>query len=414
MTLAITPAIRAGDLFTLEPDLRIAGKPDFMNLRAVARGGRGARTEALAGAGIYGLFLRDRLFYVGIYTGAGETPFTGSVLDRWFKHLTYQTLRSPKVTFCRDALTRILALDGAAAEAVAAAMGGRDADPAGFDPDRQPLFARGSASCTANKARFAARHWDVFGPGNEARMLDEVSFVHARLLPDAVTLALLGEADGKARNGWVKYAWLGSRETGLVETLRPACNSGIDPATAREDVTAADFAAAVEAAFATPLEAFGGAVPIAAAEVDEAIEREEVPDWLPGEQRFRARLNAAGEALLSEWEQRAPAAMRIGFTALPDLRLYLEPDHRVLMRVEPRARGKLLVHARAAAGTCRALGFDAVPEGEGWSRFSVDPAAVEVAALAAVAGASLEAIGVAPARGYTPSQSSGGASLAAA
>lgn len=395
MTFAITPPIKAADLFTLAPDGPIPGKPDFMNLKAVPHLRGRARPAELRGSGIYGVFLRDRLFYVGIYTGAGSTPFAGSVLDRWDKHLTYQTLRSPKVTFCRRALAEIVGMSGAPVEAIADATGGRGSSIAALVPEEHPLLASGGASCTANKARFALENWDIFGPGGEAQMLEEVTFVYGRLLPEPQVLALLEGSESDARYLWIKHKWLSVREGKLIEDLRPACNHQTDSDQARTDVTSAMFIDALHTQFSIdlrPLDEANSAIEIVAvqAQEDAASESEELPEYQPNEPRFRSRLSEAGETLVAELERAVPAAMQLGYTDTPDLRLYLEPRHRVLMRVETRSAGQLLIHSHASVATCAALGFVASSRADGWSSFPLDPDVADVATLLAIAGASLD------------------------
>ena len=107
------PFYRASELFTLRPVPPTLGKPAWMNLRAVPRAPWAGEPEALRGPGIYGMFHDDRLVYVGLYAGKAERPFGGSVLERWEKHVTYQTLRSPYVTFARRHLKHLHALAAA-------------------------------------------------------------------------------------------------------------------------------------------------------------------------------------------------------------------------------------------------------------------------------------------------------------
>ncbi len=79
---------QAAELFTLQEKVAPAGKPAWMNLHARPRPHYRGEPPALTGPGLYAVFLRGHLTYIGLYAGKKDRPFGGSVLDRWFKHLT--------------------------------------------------------------------------------------------------------------------------------------------------------------------------------------------------------------------------------------------------------------------------------------------------------------------------------------
>jgi hypothetical protein len=250
MEFEVNGPFKASEVLTLHEDVA-PGLPPFANLKAKRHPGtRGS--EALKGPGIYGLFCKGSLYYIGIYTGAARKTFTGTVLDRWDMHLTYHSLRSPKIKFAPSSMLRILReLQGDAADTFATMLGGRDLSIDDLRSADVPFVGKGP-SCTYNKALFASRNWDVFGPGNEERMLSDVTFAYARILPAAA--ARLGQAQGVSAYNWVKYNWLETRETRLVEALRPICNSVTDDY--REDVGVDEFLKALKSELSRPFDHF--------------------------------------------------------------------------------------------------------------------------------------------------------------
>ncbi|MBO9127937.1 MULTISPECIES: hypothetical protein [unclassified Rhizobium] len=240
----------ASDVLSIEERTR-PGHPSFANLRAT-RLEKWKRRPDLSGPGIYGLFCKGILYYVGIYTGSKKTTFTGSALDRWDMHLTFFSLRSSEVSFVARSMQKILKLDGAPADEYASLLGGRHLSLDEISASPSPFIVPKHASCTYSKALFATRNWDVFAPGNERSMMDDVSFMYARILPEADTL--LTGADAYARYWWAKYEWIQARETRLVKALQPICNSATRKF--RTDVTMEDFRAAVELEMSSPLAPF--------------------------------------------------------------------------------------------------------------------------------------------------------------
>lgn len=195
------------------------GRPAFANLKAVGLSEWRGRPE-LQGPGIYGVFCKGNLAYVGIYTGHQGKTFAGSVFHRWSKHLTYFSMRTPELAFSPKNMWSILqSLPAHPFDAFVPLLGKPDFTLSELSALDVPLL-RGR-SCTFNKARFASSHWDIFAPGNEERMLDEVSFVYARFLPSAAS-----RLPPERKYNWVKANWLGKRESSLISRFNPVCNSG--------------------------------------------------------------------------------------------------------------------------------------------------------------------------------------------
>jgi hypothetical protein len=149
-------------------------------------------------------------------------------------------------------MEKILKLDGGPSEEYARLLGGRNLGREQIAASSVPFVVSKQASCTYSKALFATKNWDVFAPGNEKSMMEDVSFLYARILPEADRL-LLG-ADSYARYWWAKYEWIQAREKRLVDDLQPICNTATTKF--RTDVTMDDFRAAVDLEMHSPLAPF--------------------------------------------------------------------------------------------------------------------------------------------------------------
>ncbi|WP_024849951.1 hypothetical protein [Aminobacter sp. J41] len=324
MSYTVNGPFPASHIFYLQEVTPVAGKPTYANLKARRLPQWRGAPAPLRGPGIYGLFCKERLFYLGLYAGANKNPFGCSVLDRWFKHLTFQSLRAPELTFVASNLYRLVNEEkGPAVDAIVVP---RCRDVGTWTHEQSPLVGkRGHGACTSyHKARFAVRNWDIFAPGNEDRMLSEVSFVYVRY--DDETANLLQGADDAGKAKWVKNKWLRPRESYLIEVLKPICNS--ESLVYRDDVGVEEFIALVQEQFDLPLAEFmsssapgpafeqgdladiGGADRVDEEEIDEAGQS-------AGEIRFRRRLNESGEALVTEIDENLPEGMVLGFTDRP-------------------------------------------------------------------------------------------------
>jgi hypothetical protein len=388
----------ASDLFTLRETIPVAGKPAWMNLRAAVRPEWRGEPDALTGPGIYGVFLDGSLFYIGLYAGKAGRPFGGSVLERWSKHATYHILRAPEVVFAKSQLDRIIAeLTGPAADIAACVAQETDAA-------KSPLVEKHGGSCTFNKARFAARHWETLGPGNEETLLARISFVYHQL-PRSWD-SRRETVDGEGGSRWVKRHWLCPAEKALIEAFNPICNGETTPGTERDGIGPDEVEKMMAALFggdgdARPVSENDGAdlgnegtsLDTSTAEA----EAEGDDDATDGERKFRARLSTDGAALVEELSTRCPRSMTIGFTDTPDLRLYVnQPRRRVLLTMSTRADGQITCHTLASVALCRALGFDAKEERGGPMKagFTLDPMAVDVTDLVAVGGAAVQSLDV--------------------
>ncbi|WP_332746238.1 hypothetical protein [Sphingomonas sp. ZB1N12] len=365
-----------------------------MNLRTAVRPEWRGEPEALTGPGIYGVFLDGSLFYIGLYAGKACRPFGGSVLERWSKHATYHILRAPEVVFAKSQLDRIIAeLTGPAADIAACVAQETDAA-------KSPLLEKHGGSCTFNKARFAARHWETLGPGKEETLLARISFVYHQLSRSWATRRETVDGEGGSR--WVKRHWLRPAEKALIEAFNPICNGETTPGSERDGIGPDEVEKMMAALFGDDgdtrhvSENDGADLGNEGTSLDTSTAKDD-DDATDGERKFRARLSTDGAALVEELSTRCPRSMTIGFTDTPDLRIYVnQPRRRVLLTMSTCADGQIACHTLASVAVCRALGFDAKEERGGPMKagFTLDSRAVDVTDLVAVGGAAVQPLDV--------------------
>lgn len=401
------PTQIAADLLTLRSATAPKGKPDWAN--QVADPTPAAQADALCGPGLYALLLDGALFYIGLHVGRQAEPGY-SVMQRWHKHVVGQTLRSPRISFARTALRRLFDLlpDHPVTDALAACLpDGRAQDLS--RPVDHPLL-KGS-HCTLQKALFAARHWDVFGPGGEATMLDRIACLFVPV-PAGWNERLAG-ATGNARGDWVREQWLRPVETDLVHRFRPACNAQTAIGAARDDVGPAEVEAAMTAGLAGALTPFDNAayaallkqeeeVPTAVIDAydlaggDEPLDPEVEENALEeGASRqmlgFRTALTPDQARYVAALADIVPAAFDLYPTGTPDLRITRAGERRPLLLLAT-ADGRFLCSTRPDVDTCEKLGFagaETVENNTMEARFYIDPAVDAPGALLPLIGASL-------------------------
>lgn len=412
-----SPMIRpASELVHLRQISSVPGKPEWMNLRAAPA--LPPSFPELRGPGIYGLFLDDRLFYVGVYAGRRHEPFAGSALHlRWHMHVTYHTLRSPAVNFRAEQMNRILReLNGPVSTGFAEILGGRDVDCRTLDPAQHPLLGtvnakgRQEGCCTINKVAFAERNWAVLGPDGPGApaIAERLSVVYIPAPDD--WQHLLPAAPQPHAAGWVKNNWLFPIEDDLIKTFRPLCNThpAVTLDNARDDVTPALFLEALAPlrGQAPPVATGAHVAPVRADEdldvTDDPLSGAFIIDPVTdSETQESDASNAFGDMdadtpailLLSQLQDGCPEPMEVYRTGR-DVRIALRsPRRRPLLTLTPTREG-YRCNSRAPVAICRLLGFDAdgASAGSGMtSSFAVDPIRHAAGALLAVSGAALAA-----------------------
>jgi hypothetical protein len=385
------PHYRAEDLCSFKQVAAKPGKPDFATLRALPQPQWRGQHAEFAGPGIYGVFLDDSLFYVGLYAGKKLQPFSGTVLERWLKHITYHIVRSPDIAFAPNKMRIILdTLDGAASRALAACLpGGRDSQAL---PAEHVLLA--GASCTPNKVRFVDLNPELLTQEPET-LIKRFSFVYVQWPREDINRI---DPVAPAPSNWVKAHWLASVERELILDCRPICNSQTVPGTERRDVYPAKFEAALKIALETKVDAAHVALPPAMAREELALIEEDEHDLEePNAELFVDHApvanRAQAEILLEDLRQACPVGWEVNCTDTPDIRIHLKQPvagTKVLLTLAPNFRG----HTEASAAACERLGFEAGTDTGARLRtpFRFDPARHGPADLFALAGVTLQRI----------------------
>lgn len=387
----------ADRLMTLRTVGAPAGKPEWANLVADAQ--RAAAPAELCGPGLYALFLDGSLFYIGLHVG-DQAGADYSVLHRWVLHVVGQTMRSRETSFSRRSLRRLL--DTQSGDPVSEGLSACLPEGRGTDlmslPDH-PLLK--GAHCTAQKAVFAARHWDVFAPGNEDAMLSRITCLFQPVA--AEWAGRLDGAKGRERGAWVREVWLRPAETELVNRFRPICNAATAIGTQRDGVGLDEVAAAMAAALPQVLPAFDRADdaapvnahrPAPASVVEAYADRAEPSDSAAAvqadeeglsiaEQTFRRPLSDAGDRFVDTLRDTAPCDIELYFTDTPDLRLRVADTRQPLVKFST-SHGLLRCSTRAAPEVCQRLGFEDVTVRESdpmRTHFLFDPATTSPRAI---------------------------------
>lgn len=357
----------------------------------------------LCGPGLYALFLNGALFYIGLHVGK-RAEFDYSVLHRWKLHVVGQTLRAREISFSRRPISTLLKNlpPTDVSEGLAACLpDGRYTNLAALE--NHPLLQ--GSHCTVQKASFAARHWDVLGPGNENEMLDRIACVF-QPVPDGWQDMLL-DANGHERGSWVRERWLRAPETELVKHFRPICNAATPVGSHRDDVKLADVVVKMESAFPKILPQFNrddyssyvmrrkaaspsvveayAAGPGPTPDEDETLMAEE-EGMSAGEFRFRRKLTELGTNLIDALRDQCPPSMELYFTDTPDVRIRVTGQRSPMVRLTT-ARGQLRCFTRASVLTCQSFGFNARTVNDPMSTsFYFDPATVAPTAIIQLVG----------------------------
>lgn len=384
------PLYTADTLMTLRKVPAPANKPDWANLVADVLAQDAA--PELCGPGLYALFFDGALFYIGLHVGE-QAGADYPVLHRWVLHVVGQTLRSHKTSFSRTSLRRLF--DTQAGDPVSEALAACLAD--GRDTDLMTLAGHPllkGAHCTAQKAVFAARHWDVFAPGNEDAMLSRITCLFQPVAADWAER--LDGAKARERGAWAREAWLRPAETELVNRFRPICNAAIPIGTQRDGVGVDEVAAAMAATLPQVLPAFDRtayAARVAARRAAPASVVEAYGDCREpsdsdtaaladeeglsmGEQEFRRKSSEVGNRFVDMLRDTAPGDIELYFTDTPDLRLRIADTRRPLVKFST-ARELLRCSTRVAPEVCQRLGFEDVSVRESdpmQTHFLLDPA----------------------------------------
>ena len=199
----IIKTYNATDIFSVVQLNPLNGNPDWANLK-IESTGRLAPLD-VRGPGIYGIFFRERLIYIGKFLGTQADICGGNVCSiRWAKHIGTLSLRDRRISFSNKAITMIR--DQCAKEPPF-----DDIIRASEHPIPVVTDDRGRVS-SFNRACFAAEHWDFFTTLADARGLVDFRLLYVKL----------DDAEINGRDNLRQI--IGEAETKLIAALRPRCN----------------------------------------------------------------------------------------------------------------------------------------------------------------------------------------------
>jgi hypothetical protein len=197
---------RGGDLFTIhkaEPRCVGANRmPDIFNLRF--RYNR-CDAEVLAGGGIYAVYFRGELLYIGLFTGKGRKAFASNVASqRFYKHLEALTLRGRTIDFSASNYKKVCALKRPSCPLIRSLQG------------TQVPWGNSAVKTYPCKVEFASDNWDAFSRiERDQSVLNGFTFVYGRI-------------DCKQFSGNITYQrvknYLSVIENDLISDYSPRCN----------------------------------------------------------------------------------------------------------------------------------------------------------------------------------------------
>ena len=129
---------------------------------------------ALAGGGIYAIYYKGKLLYIGLFTGDKGIPFVSNVASRrFYKHLEALTLRGRNIGFSRKNYDKVVALHRPDCSLMQSLKG--------------TLVPRGNGGVKTylGKVEFASDNWNLFSRIEcDRSVLDGFTFVYGRIGPN--------------------------------------------------------------------------------------------------------------------------------------------------------------------------------------------------------------------------------------
>ena len=162
--------------------------------------------EWFRGAGLYGLFYKGSLIYIGKFLGQKNNPWAGNiVVNRWWAHIATVTAFGHRISFSPSIWQQLQ--DESPNHPLIIALG---------KVVRQQVFATDRGGATSLKRlMFARKHWDTFGHGQPENILRDFCFVYVRAT---------GNGAGNDIEG-IRQA-ISSAEQDAVVEFSPCCNRG--------------------------------------------------------------------------------------------------------------------------------------------------------------------------------------------
>jgi hypothetical protein len=195
----------ASDVFDIECGACIPGNPAFLNILFRHTAEVKTAAEKLVGPGVYAVFYRSSLIYIGSFCGQQYNPYAGNIVGaRWDKHIGTFTGRGQKVSLSKIALGKVVVMNNLVGQ--------------GFARSQSSVVHRDRGmQATYNRLSFAAQNWGAFSKLKPSE-LEQFLFVYVRLertdTPGALTTARV-------------RTLVRAAEDALVNHCLPCCNAKI-------------------------------------------------------------------------------------------------------------------------------------------------------------------------------------------
>jgi hypothetical protein len=155
----------------------------------------------ICGAGVYALFYKSQLAYVGSYRGKKSSPFGGNVAkDRWWTHLASLTMRGHRISM-RESMREDIPIETLNSTFQCVLK-------------NPPKALHKPVGCVTSKNRilFANRFWEDFQRENHSSVIAEFYFSYARYTSN------IFKSTNHLRDSIAKV------EEQLIDELKPPCN----------------------------------------------------------------------------------------------------------------------------------------------------------------------------------------------
>lgn len=161
--------------------------------------------DAWNGPGLYAIFYRGELIYIGKYLGRRDNPYSGNIVaTRWWAHFATLTLLGHRVSIPSGVLDLL-------PQNNKGDLFRNLQQHAAITPR---LTSHRGCVTSLNRLLFAGKYWSIFNTRDPKRLLNDFEFLYIRLRQSNVNVAYLRER-------------ISSAEDASIHKLMPKCNRGV-------------------------------------------------------------------------------------------------------------------------------------------------------------------------------------------
>lgn len=189
--------MNAADIFDIKNTTPMYGMPSFSNLEF------SRKISEIKGCGIYLIFYKQKLIYIGKFRGSKSNAFEGSIFSaRWNRHLQTLTLRGNKISITQNIINERLN------ETLFNKL--RQCDPQVLSKDKGFIVP-------SNRLKFANLYWETFQQ-NKYDWLNDFEFSYVQFNPEK----------------WQNYntnqlrTIVSIAEDNIIKKIQPLVNGGVD------------------------------------------------------------------------------------------------------------------------------------------------------------------------------------------